>query len=421
MEINYQFSKEQLYTWADSFETCCILNTNGYKEKYSTYDLIIAVGKKSEVKANHGNAFTLFSNAYTNNYLFGYFGYDLKNEIEKLTSLNPAKINFPDIYFFEPEHIVLISPDNTITIISDDKLKIINEINSTVITSHQFNKETIVFNKTISKNQYIQKIKSIKNNIIEGDVYELNFCQEFIADNIEFNTMQFFTNLMHVSPTPFANYLKFDNKYIIGASPERFLQKKGNKLISQPIKGTIKRGANKTEDENLKRQLQNSEKERAENVMIVDLVRNDLTKSAKTGTIKVEELFGMYTFNHWHQMISTISAEIMDTISTTESIKNTFPMGSMTGAPKIKAMQLIDGYEVSKRGVYSGALGYFTPNKEFDLNVVIRTLLYDATAKMASFEVGSAITFDSDPEYEYEECLLKAQAILRALNAKIEE
>jgi para-aminobenzoate synthetase component 1 len=193
------------------------------------------------------------------------------------------------------------------------------------------------------------------------------------------------------------------------------LAKRDNKLISQPIKGTAKRQEDTKQDDQVKHELQTNQKERQENVMIVDLVRNDLTHSAKPGTVKTEELFGIYSFNQVHQMISTVVCEVQDGISDVQVIKSTFPMGSMTGAPKISAMQLMEQYESSKRSVYSGAIGYFSPDGDFDLNVIIRTLLYNAGNKYLSLHVGSAITYDADPEKEYEECLVKASAMFEVL------
>jgi len=223
--------------------------------------------------------------------------------------------------------------------------------------------------------------------------------------------------LNKLSPTPFANYFKINDHYIISATPERFLSRRGRKLISQPIKGTSSRNSDFIKDTEQKEALYSNEKERAENVMIVDLVRNDLTKSAKQGTVRVEELFGVYSFKQVHQMISTVVCDLDENLSNAKIISNTFPMGSMTGAPKISAMQLAEKYESSKRGVYSGAVGYFAPNADFDFNVVIRTLLYNAKNKYLSFHVGSAITLDSDPEGEYEECLLKGKAIIDVLTS----
>jgi para-aminobenzoate synthetase component 1 len=224
-----------------------------------------------------------------------------------------------------------------------------------------------------------------------------------------------FAKLNKVSPNPFASFFKLNDKYVMCASPERFLAKRGDKLMSQPIKGTIKRGETVAEDELNKQQLKNNTKELQENVMIVDLVRNDLTRSAKHGTVKTKELFGIYSFKHLHQMISTVICEIAEGLSAVQAIKNSFPMGSMTGAPKINAMLLMEQYERSKRGIYSGAIGYFSPDGDFDFNVVIRTLLYNETNRYLSFHAGSAITYYADAEKEYEECLLKAKAILEVL------
>ena len=245
--------------------------------------------------------------------------------------------------------------------------------------------------------------------------YEINFCQEFFAENTSINTVDIYEKLNAISQAPFTAYCKFGEHYLICASPERFLQKRSNTLTAQPIKGTTKRALIKADDERLIQELQNSEKERSENVMIVDLVRNDLSRIAKSGTVRVDELFGIYSFKQVHHMISTISCEVKKDVSFTDIIKNTFPMGSMTGAPKVSAMKLIDHFESTKRGLYSGAMGYIDPEGDFDFNVVIRSILYNKENKYLSFMVGSAITDKSDPEKEYEECLLKAKAMFEVL------
>jgi para-aminobenzoate synthetase component I len=225
-------------------------------------------------------------------------------------------------------------------------------------------------------------------------------------------------HLNAISPTPFSGFFKLKDRYILSATPERFLCKRGNKLISQPIKGTAKRSADLAEDLRIKAALKVNIKEQSENVMIVDLVRNDLTKSAVKGSVKVDELFGIYSFPQVHQMISTISCELDPTVDLIEAIRNTFPMGSMTGAPKIKAMELIDQYERSKRGVYSGSFGCISPTGDFDFNVIIRSILYNAEEQYLSFQVGGAITYAANAEEEYEECLLKASAIMQVLKAE---
>jgi para-aminobenzoate synthetase component 1 len=229
--------------------------------------------------------------------------------------------------------------------------------------------------------------------------------------------LQVYADLLKKSPVPFGAFVKSNGCYLMCASPERFLKKTGNRMLSQPIKGTSKRGVNEAEDIALKQALLNSEKERAENLMIVDLVRNDLARSAKTGTVKVEELFGIYSFEQVHQMISTVSATLADGIHWVDALKYAFPMGSMTGAPKISAMHLIEQYERTARGLYSGAVGYITPEGDFDFNVVIRSLQYNSINQFLNFEVGGAITYDSIPEKEYEECLIKAGAILDTLSS----
>ncbi|RZL40790.1 MAG: anthranilate synthase component I family protein, partial [Pedobacter sp.] len=270
-------------------------------------------------------------------------------------------------------------------------------------------------NQKISKAQYIKQVNGLKEHIIRGDIYEINFCQEFFAEHAVISPVETFELLNAISPTPFAGYFKVNHQYILSATPERFLCKRGSKLISQPIKGTAKRSSVFAEDEQIKINLKNDIKEQAENVMIVDLVRHDLTKSAVKGSVKVKELFGIYTFPQVHQMISTISCELNPDIHFVDAIKSAFPMGSMTGAPKVEAMKLIEEFEASKRGVYSGSFGCITPSGDFDFNVIIRSILYNQENKYLSFQVGGAITFQSEAEKEYDECLLKASAILTVL------
>ena len=209
---------------------------------------------------------------------------------------------------------------------------------------------------------------------------------------------------------------KINEKYLLCASPERYINKQGSSIISQPIKGTIKRDLQDSKlDNQNKTELQNSQKDKSENVMVVDLVRNDLSKISTEGSVKVEELFGIYSFPQVHQMISTITGELKPLIGLNEILDATFPMGSMTGAPKKKVMQLIEEYEQSNRGIYSGCVGYINPQKDFDFNVVIRSIMYNEINQYLSYQVGGGITFYSDPEKEYEECLLKAEAIRKVL------
>jgi len=406
--------KQKALHWANQFDVCCFLDSNEYKDAYSAYDFVIAAGVQSELKCASGTAFDQLKAFLSINkqWLFGFFSYDLKNETENLQSNHADQLNFPDLYFFVPEHLIAFKNGKTEILIGDRT--ILDEINSFPFESQNL-PVTLNINQKISKAQYISKIESLKSHIIRGDIYEVNFCQEFFAENAQINPVATFEALNQLSPTPFAGYFKVYNQYILSATPERFMCKRGKRLISQPIKGTAKRSTNPNIDEQIKQNLRNDIKEQAENVMIVDLVRHDLTKSAVKGTVKVDELFGIYSFPQVHQMISTISCELDPETHFIDAIKNAFPMGSMTGAPKVKAMQLIEQYEEARRGIYSGSFGCISPDGDFDFNVVIRSILFNAESKYLSFQVGGAITYQCDAEKEYEECLLKASAILKVL------
>jgi len=413
----------QLLQWAQQFDKVCYLNSNQTKARYSTFDLLVAVGALSEITPSQGKCFETLQQFYDQkkDWLFGFLSYDLKDEIENLSSENIDFIEFPLLHFFQPKYVFIIEK-NILKIeyfenyFSDEQIQNLpNEI--LAFKKNNFSETTnkIEIKSRINKAEYLQTVCKIKEHIKRGDVYELNFCQEFYAKNVAINPFEIYQKLNTISPNPFSVFYKLNNKYLLSASPERFLKRVGNKIISQPIKGTSKRGENELEDEIFKKNLFNDQKERNENVMIVDLVRNDLSRIASRGSVKVEELFGIYSFTFWHQMISTITATVSDKISFSEILKNTFPMGSMTGAPKIKAMQLIEELESSRRGLYSGAVGYISPSGDFDFNVIIRSILYNENAKYLSFMAGGAITDKSIPEREYEECLLKAKGMIHAL------
>jgi para-aminobenzoate synthetase component 1 len=401
--------------WATTFDTLCYLDSNGFHDPYSKFDTLIAAGTRAELIANEGNAFDQLEQFRKNNsgWMTGFLGYDLKNEIEALTSTNHDGLKFPDLYFFVPQHLILIK-GNEAEIISDTPEFVLTAINEQDLRPSA-RQTAINLKPRFSKREYIDTVNKIKEHITRGDIYVTNFCQEFFAEDVSLDSLGVFTKLNEVSPNPFSTFFKWNGNYILGASPERFLAKRGSKLISQPIKGTAKRMNDIEADEQTKRTLRSHPKELQENVMVVDLVRNDLTRSAKPGTVKTEELFGIYSFKQVHQMISTVVCEMQDGLSNVQAIKNTFPMGSMTGAPKVSSMQLMEQYERSKRGVYSGAIGYFSPDDDFDFNVVIRSLLYNSSNKYLSFHAGGAITYHAVAENEYEECLLKAAAVMEVL------
>ena len=405
--------KEKALKYASNFEVCCYLDSHHYQDKYGKHDCLIAFGKDKELVAPIGNAFSSLKNFVKEHkdWMFGLLTYDLKNEVEDIQLLREDNLEFPDLFFFVPKYLISIK-NNEFQILKGEVD--IEQIWDTPITDEAPSYELNIQSK-FTKEDYLAHIQKVQQHIKRGDVYEMNFCQEFCAENAGINPLNTYKHLTKVSPTPFSGFFKIGNKYILSATPERFLSKRGNILTSQPIKGTAKRSKNLAEDLAIKDALKDSKKEQSENVMIVDLVRNDLTKSAVKGSVKVDELFGIYTFPQVHQMISSITCELAPNIHFIDAIKNTFPMGSMTGAPKLRAMQLIDQYERSKRGAYSGSFGYISPHGDFDFNVIIRSILYNAENQYLSFQVGGAITYASDAEKEYEECLLKASAIMSVL------
>lgn len=413
------FTNQLLY-WANQFREVVLLDSNAYHQKYSTYDAVLAVDALTSLQTDYNNAFQDLQQyqSQTKDWLFGYFSYDLKNDIEELHSNNFDGLIFPDLFFFQPKKLFLIK-GNQVEIqylrMCDDEIESdFEEIRSiTPITHYPL---PITINQRISKDNYILKVSKMLEHIQRGDIYEANFCMEFYAENAKINPLEMYHKLNTISEAPFAVYFKNAAHYLLSASPERYLRKEGTRLISQPIKGTSKRSADPIADAQFKVDLAQNEKERSENIMIVDLVRNDLSHTATKGSVVVEELCEIYTFKQVHQMISTIVSEVENTTSPVEIIRTTFPMGSMTGAPKISALQIIETLEETKRGLYSGAVGYFTPEGDFDFNVVIRSILYNAKNEYLSFSVGSAITAQAIAEQEYEECLLKAKAMFEVLS-----
>ena len=424
--------KGKLLQWAQQFREIVFLDSNNYPQKYSSYDCVLAVDAFTSIKTDCHNAFENLKEYQqtTKDWLFGYLSYDLKNDTEKLSSTNFDRLDFPDLYFFQPKKLFLIK-NNQVELhylkMCDDELEsdyeaICNLPSATCIlqpaTCHLQPAicnlpSQIEIHQRVSKEKYLEKVNTMLEHIHRGDIYEANFCMEFFAESATINPLETFEKLNTISQPPFAAFFKNHNHFLMCASPERYLRKESAKIISQPIKGTAKRSDDVITDEMIKEELTVSEKERSENIMIVDLVRNDLSRTAEKGSVEVEELCGAYTFRQVHHLVSTV-------VSTSEKspvdiIKTTFPMGSMTGAPKISAMNIIEKLEETKRGLYSGTVGYFTPENDFDFNVVIRSILYNAAAKYVSFSVGSAITSLSDPESEYEECLLKAKAMLEVL------
>ncbi len=409
--------KMQLLNYGDMFSNFCLLDNNGYDFNKS-FECIAGIGVEKKIEFSEKNDFENLDQFQKENedWIFGHVNYDLKNKIEDLSSHHFDGIHFPNFVFFVPKIVIILSQNKvaigTVGMNSDE---IFHSINS-IIPSKNLS-EIIQLQCRFSEEEYLSTIAQMQHHIAIGDCYEVCLCQEFFAENAIISPTDVFQKLNELSPNPFAAFYKNEYSYLMCASPERFLKKYGKEIISQPIKGTLKRkGINNKVDEEEKQTLRNDEKERAENTMIVDLVRNDLTKICESGSVKVKEFLEIYSFPQVHQMISTIGGKLNDGVSLSAILKATFPMGSMTGAPKKRALELIEKYERTKRGLYSGTVGYISPDGDFDFNVVIRSILYEAQRKYISIQVGAAITMKSIPQKEFDECMAKLEAMKKALS-----
>lgn len=367
---------------------------------------------KSEVNFEQVDAFL---KQHHGSYIFSTLSYDLKNQLEQLESKHDDALEFPLASFWTADVVLELNQVGSQLLageLNPEYEQLLAEIEHKSL--HPKNIHPIKFKAKITKESYLERVSQIKREIQLGNVYELNFCQEFFAENyINLDSFSLLFRLFELTKAPFSCYVNNGEQELFCGSPERFLLKEGNKLISQPIKGTIKRGKTREEDERLKKRLTEDPKERAENVMITDLVRNDLSRVAAKASVQVDELCGLYSFGTVHQLISTISCDLKVNTNFTSILKATFPMGSMTGAPKINAMKLIEQFESFKRGIYSGSVGFFAPNGDFDFNVVIRSLVYNTRNQYLSCAVGGAITIQSDAEREYEECLTKVKRLIQ--------
>ncbi len=405
--------------WAARFPFCTYFEPNGLDYPHGPFARLLAVasadaavaGSLAELRAAPQPAADAGPRC-------GFITYEAKNDIEALTSQNFAGFGWPQLHFFSPQ-TWLCWRDDAVEI-HGQTAGILAEILAQTVPALPA-PQLPALRPRLPKADYLRAVEAIREDILNGEVYELNLCQEFYAENVALAPVDVFWRLMAASPAPFAGFVRWHDHFLLCASPERFLSHRAPRIVSQPIKGTIRRGATPAADEQQRHTLLHDEKERAENLMIVDLVRNDLARIAQTGTVRVPELFGLYPFRHLWQMISTVAADLRPATDLDEVLRATFPMGSMTGAPKIRAMQLIEHYENSRRGLYSGSIGYVWPGGDFEFNVVIRSLQYRQDTGYLSFQVGSAITYGSDPEREYEECLLKAKALLEVLGTIVNE
>lgn len=372
------------------------------------FERLVGVGVHSEFSGDSPEAIQSLRRwlSEAGDFVFGHFCYDTKNILENLDTSSPQRIAFPMFRFFIPQHVAILS---------DAKW---------VMYSHGTPAFKGSGKKPVrhvghvqsgrSESEYISDILRIKRDIQSGEFYEANYCVEHWAEGCHIDVPTFFDEMTAALQAPFSCRLSMDGKHLISASPERFMMKTGDRVISQPMKGTNRRAAENTAAIH---SLMNDPKERAENIMITDLVRNDLSKFARKGTVKVDHLCDVHAFAHVNQMISTVSCDAREDVHPLDILLSAFPMGSMTGAPKVRTMQLMDRYEGFARGLFSGSIGYFTPDLDFDFNVVIRSVLFDEHTHFLSFPTGSAITINSEPEQEWRECQLKAESLRSLLAA----
>lgn len=413
-----------MLSWCNRFNICCFLDSQHYPSSFQQYECLLGAGVLHSLQLPASEtvytALQVFHDRHAD-WLFGHLGYDLKNALEPLVSTHPDGIEFPDLFFYVPEVVIQLNGSViNIGTIDADAAAVFQEImDAPPLPVTAIYPSVLQINQRLQKEEYLAVIRQLQQHILRGDCYEINYCQEFYATEVKLEPLAVYQALCQASPNPFAAYYKLADRYLLCASPERYLKKEGRRLLSQPIKGTWQRDTANAQADLINRdQLYHSAKDRSENVMVVDLVRNDLSRVCEEGSVQVDELFGIYSFPQVHQMISTISGQLRRELPFTEAIRHTFPMGSMTGAPKRRVMELIEQYERTRRGIFSGSVGYITPGGDFDFNVVIRSILYNAATGYLSFQAGSGITFYSDPAAEYEECLLKAGAIQRVLTGQ---
>jgi para-aminobenzoate synthetase component 1 len=414
LDWSFEQTVNTLSAVAAEYDASMILNAlheNGWK-----LPLLAALGIHAEIKFSTGQKLDRIQEFVDTHqdYIFGHFGYNVKSATEGVGCSYEETDGFPIASFFVPK-IVVAAKKNGIQIgyFSEEELLIFLE--KSAVSDLETTTNIEEFSLRTPRHEYLSKVNSLLSHIHRGDIYEINFCVEFFSKATTLNVPLAFEKLRALTLAPFGGMYKWNNAFLLCGSPELYLRKAGNRIISQPIKGTRKRSADVKQDTDLREELFMDQKERSENIMIVDLVRNDLSKVAQRGSVQVTELFGITSFKTVHQMSSTIECKVEPAVTLTEIIGATFPMGSMTGAPKISAMQLAEKYEDQSRGIYSGCIGYIDPEGDFEFNVVIRSIMWNSETGHLSVKAGSAITAKSIPVKEYEECLLKAEAMMNAL------
>ena len=399
------------------FEYFSFLETGLKNHQNLTYDFVAGFGAKSifTLSSLPLNTVDDFLNNTTNEWKFVQLNYNLfKSIYPGIKSNHDKKFDFNLLTLFISETVITLKNNEIFIYGNYNLIESALQLDNNAILSDANESKNILI-KHVNFSEYQLQFNKIQDYLKRGDVYEVNYCIPYFIKTEKLDLITIYSNQKKISPAPFSSFIKCKNDYLLCASPERFIKKTGQTISCFPMKGTIKKTGDIQQDELLKAQLLLSEKERAENVMIVDLTRNDLSKIAKKGSVSVKELFGIYEFPQVYQMISTVEAQLKENTPFSTILKALFPVGSMTGAPKISAIKIIDEIECFSRELFSGSVGYIDPNGDFDFNVVIRSILYNSDKQEALIAAGGAITVHSNAIDEYNECLLKANTNLQLL------
>lgn len=407
--VDPRLLEHRLLELSSSRSFFALYTSRGYPNSHKNYELVFGWGADAVYTDDE-----LVPADLQVGWKFGFLSYELRTKFERVSAGNERLGDWPSIQFFVPSVRGTLDQDGMLEVWADNE-RIAHEVLQEILQVPAPSRERsfhLDFSPVETKEEYIENVRSLQGHIQRGDIYEVNYCTAFTANFDKLDSVSLFQRMASNTDAPFSAFVKMDGHELLCTSPERYIKKSRNKICSQPIKGTNRRSY--SDNAAAQSELLQSEKERAENVMIVDLVRNDLSRIAAKGSVEVSELFGTYAFKNVNQLISTVEAEVVPGTQNWDIIAATFPMGSMTGAPKVSAMELAERYEKVAREIYSGAVGYITAEGDFDFNVVIRSIAINRTLGVATLHVGGAITILSDPEEEYKECLLKAESVLNA-------
>ncbi len=410
---------EQLLAAAIHWPCAALLHSGDQRDPYGEYDWLFAVGNHSHIQDQADLlAFDRWLESHPEAFRFGVLSYDLRLQLEHLPDQHQQEQLLPDVAFFKAD--VVVSCKNGV--IRWERGSSEQLWGTSAPDALEPQSVSWTFRTGMERKQYLKAFEAVQELLQQGELYEMNLCRPFwseLPNEVAQQTERLFLHMLRTNPAMQSGYFRCGDNVVISSSPERFLQRKGKQLLSEPIKGTAARHSDPKEDHNRKEQLRNNAKERSENVMIVDLVRNDLSRLCKAGSVVVDELFAIRTLAKVHQMVSIVRGQLEAEVPFSKILEATYPMGSMTGAPKVAAMREIDHLEVFRRGWYSGSLGYFSPHNTFDFNVLIRSLAMNRNKGLALVGAGGAITIQSEAEAEFHETELKAISTIEAMGATV--